>query len=129
MSTISPATSLVATNSPSILVVNSSTQLASQVAVSYTNLTSATTTALTSNSSTQNVNTLLNINNNSAALPSNVKFEVSLSVPLMKNEQLYPTPSMKDNLSYEVEFDLRLIGCELIQTAGRLLRLPQVSFN
>lgn len=52
---------------------------------------------------------------------------VSLEVPLMTNEQLYPTPSMKDKISYDVEFDLRLTGCELIQTAGRLLKLPQTA--
>lgn len=53
--------------------------------------------------------------------------KVSLDIPLMRPEQLYPTPSMSDNLPYEVEFDLRLVGCELIQTGGRLLKLPQVS--
>jgi hypothetical protein len=62
-----------------------------------------------------------------ATATSLVNFKVSLSVPLMKSEQLYPTPSMKENLPFEVEFDLRLTGCELIQTAGRLLKLPQVS--
>ncbi len=34
---------------------------------------------------------------------------------------------MADKLSYETEFDLRLVGCELIQTARRLLRLPQTA--
>ena len=56
-----------------------------------------------------------------------VNFKISLEVPLMTPDRLYPTPSMKDNLPFEVEFDLRLMGCELIQTAGRLLKLPQVS--
>jgi hypothetical protein len=51
---------------------------------------------------------------------------VSLDVQLFKPEKLYPTPSMSDNLPFEIEFDLRLTGCELIQTAGRLLKLPQV---
>lgn len=52
--------------------------------------------------------------------------QVSLSVQLFKPEKLYPTPSMADNLPFDVEFDLRLVGCELINTAGRLLKLPQV---
>jgi hypothetical protein len=53
---------------------------------------------------------------------------ISLATPILPKEKLYPTPSMQDGLQYEYEFDLRLIGCELIQTAGRLLRLPQVHF-
>lgn len=52
---------------------------------------------------------------------------VSLAIPLLPPEKLYPTPSLLDGLPYEVEFDLRLTGCELIQTAGRLLKLPQVT--
>jgi hypothetical protein len=60
------------------------------------------------------------------AVPWSIQ-KVSLEIPLMKPEQLYPTPSMSDNLSYDVEFDLRLIGCELIQTGGRLLKLSQVN--
>lgn len=44
-------------------------------------------------------------------------------------DKLYPnpTPSMLDGLPYDVEYDLRLIGCELIQTACLLLKLPQVN--
>ncbi|CAE1310647.1 CCNL [Acanthosepion pharaonis] len=34
---------------------------------------------------------------------------------------------MQDGLAYEVEVDLRIIGCEMIQTAGILLKLPQVA--
>jgi len=36
------------------------------------------------------------------------------------------TPSRKDGLNEEVESNLRIYGCELIQQAGILLRLPQV---
>ncbi len=54
---------------------------------------------------------------------------ISLSTPILPKEKLYPTPSMQDGLAYEYEFDLRLTGCELIQTSGRLLRLPQVSWK
>lgn len=60
----------------------------------------------------------------STAIVSNIR--VSLSIPLLPKEKLYPTPSMADNLKYDDEFDLRLTGCELIQTSGRLLKLPQV---
>jgi hypothetical protein len=52
---------------------------------------------------------------------------VSLEIPLFTHEKLYPTPSMSDHLPFEVEFDLRVVGCELIQTAGRLLKLPQTA--
>jgi hypothetical protein len=36
------------------------------------------------------------------------------------------TVSQEDGLSPETEQDLRILGCELIQTAGILLKLPQV---
>ncbi len=56
-------------------------------------------------------------------------FKISLEIPVMTPEKLYPTPSMADSLPYDVEFDLRLVGCELIQTAGQLLKLPQVIYK
>ena len=52
---------------------------------------------------------------------------VSLEIQLFPAEKLYPTPSMAENLSFDDEFDLRVVGCELIQTAGRLLKLPQTA--
>ena len=52
--------------------------------------------------------------------------QVSLAIPTLTADKLYPTPSMADHLAFDVEFDLRLVGCELIQTAGRLLQMPQV---
>lgn len=55
------------------------------------------------------------------------KIALSLSNCLLPEEKLNPTPSMIDGLDPEVETDLRIIGCELIQTAGILLKLPQVS--
>ncbi|VUZ54822.1 unnamed protein product [Hymenolepis diminuta] len=42
-------------------------------------------------------------------------------------EKLSPTPSSIDGLDPETEFDLRYLGCELIQDAGILLKLPQVA--
>lgn len=45
---------------------------------------------------------------------------------ILPKERLYTTPSMRDGLNKEVEIDLRIVGCEYIQVAGILLRLPQV---
>ena len=45
---------------------------------------------------------------------------------LVADEKLLPTPSMVDGLSFDTEMDLRVLGCELIQTSGILLQLPQV---
>ncbi|VDO03195.1 unnamed protein product [Rodentolepis nana] len=42
-------------------------------------------------------------------------------------EKLSPTPSSVDGLDPKTEFDLRYLGCELIQDAGILLKLPQVA--
>ncbi|CAF0753123.1 unnamed protein product [Rotaria sordida] len=54
---------------------------------------------------------------------------LTLSNVLLPSDKLYPnaTPSMIEGLPYDVEYDLRLIGCELIQTACLLLRLPQTA--
>lgn len=53
---------------------------------------------------------------------------LTLSHVILPPEKLYPhsTPSMNEGLPWDIEYDLRLIGCELIQTAGLLLKLPQV---
>lgn len=45
----------------------------------------------------------------------------------ISEERLYTTPSMLDGLDNKTETDLRILGCELIQSAGILLRLPQVA--
>ena len=63
-----------------------------------------------------------------AAKPPAPIVQVSLAIPTLTADKLYPTPSMADHLAFDVEFDLRLVGCELIQTAGRLLQMPQVFF-
>lgn len=46
---------------------------------------------------------------------------------LLPEEKLALTPSQSDGLDRDTEIDLRIYGCELIQTAGILLKLPQVS--
>ena len=54
---------------------------------------------------------------------------LTLENVLVPADKLSPTPSFTDGLDSETEMDLRVLGCELIQTAGILLKLPQVSRN
>lgn len=53
---------------------------------------------------------------------------LTLNNLLLPEEKLATTPSQLDGLDADTETDLRIYGCELIQTAGILLRLPQVLF-
>ncbi|XP_073705765.1 cyclin-L1 isoform X3 [Garra rufa] len=55
--------------------------------------------------------------------------EVFLAIDssIIPEERFSTTPSMLDGLDHETETDLRILGCELIQSAGILLRLPQVA--
>ncbi|XP_069774304.1 cyclin-L2-like isoform X5 [Narcine bancroftii] len=46
---------------------------------------------------------------------------------LISEEKLSLTASVSDGLDPQVETDLRIVGCELIQAAGILLKLPQVA--
>ncbi|CAF5077212.1 unnamed protein product [Rotaria magnacalcarata] len=64
-------------------------------------------------------------------MPEYGRVVLTLSNVLLPPEKLYPnpTPSIIEGLPYDVEYDLRLIGCELIQSACLLLKLPQVSFR
>lgn len=58
------------------------------------------------------------------------KIVLTLENALLPVEKLEThTVSQKDGLAEETEMDLRILGCELIQTAGILLKLPQVSLN
>ncbi|OBZ85626.1 Cyclin-L1 [Choanephora cucurbitarum] len=52
---------------------------------------------------------------------------VALKNPLASLEQLEVTISRRDGISEELEEDLRHLGAELIQSAGILLKLPQVA--
>lgn len=52
---------------------------------------------------------------------------LQISNSVLPLEKLSPTPSSLDGMSQTVEDDLRNLGCNLIQTAGKLLRLPQVA--
>jgi len=52
---------------------------------------------------------------------------LNISNSVLPLEKLSPTPSAQDGMIAEVEADLRNLGCNLIQTAGKLLKLPQVA--
>ena len=46
---------------------------------------------------------------------------------IIPKERLCNTPSSKDGMTRSTEVDIRIKGCECIQAAGVLLKLPQVS--
>eukprot|EP00795_Rhopilema_esculentum_P007125 gene7125-12779_t len=52
---------------------------------------------------------------------------ISLENCILPEERLSETPSIKDGLEKATETDLRILGCEFIQTSGILLKLPQVA--
>ena len=52
---------------------------------------------------------------------------LTLENQLVPDEKLTPSPSVNDGLDADTDVDLRILGCELIQTSGILLKLPQVS--
>ncbi|CAB4399703.1 unnamed protein product [Rhizophagus irregularis] len=53
--------------------------------------------------------------------------KLSLQNAILTYEQLETTPSKKDNIPEELEDELRRLGCDFIQSAGIVLRLPQVA--
>lgn len=55
------------------------------------------------------------------------KIVLTLENSLIPESKLEQTPSRSDGLDADTEKDLRILGCELIQTAGILLKLPQVA--
>lgn len=55
------------------------------------------------------------------------KIILTLENCLLSDNKLQETPSQQDGLDKETETNLRILGCELIQIAGILLKLPQVS--
>ena len=52
---------------------------------------------------------------------------LDISNSVLPLERLSVTPSSLDGLKEQDEFGLRSLGCDYIQIAGKLLRLPQVS--
>ena len=59
--------------------------------------------------------------------PSYGAIVLTLENVLIPHEKLVPSPSAQDGLDEETETFLRVAGCELIQTSGILLKLPQVT--
>ncbi|XP_055523974.1 cyclin-L1 [Wyeomyia smithii] len=55
------------------------------------------------------------------------KIVLTLENCLLPETKFDLTPSQADGLERDTEVDLRILGCELIQTAGILLKLPQVA--
>ncbi|KAG9292132.1 hypothetical protein G9A89_005276 [Geosiphon pyriformis] len=53
--------------------------------------------------------------------------KLSLQNAILTFDQLETTPSRKDGISEELEDALRQLGCEFIQSAGILMKLPQVA--
>ncbi|KAG0039294.1 hypothetical protein BGZ82_008898 [Podila clonocystis] len=53
--------------------------------------------------------------------------KLSLQNALLTLEQLQQTPSREDGITEEQEDNMRQLGCHFIQTAGILLKLPQVA--
>ena len=56
------------------------------------------------------------------------RIHLSSSNLLVPKERLVNTPSRKDGMSRDLEIDMRVTGCHYIQSAGILLKLPQVSY-
>jgi hypothetical protein len=54
-----------------------------------------------------------------------IKLDISNSV--LPREKLASSPSANDGLIEDTELQIRSLGCELIQLAGKLLKLPQVA--
>ena len=46
---------------------------------------------------------------------------------LLPDARLIKSPSAQDFLSAEDEYDIRILGCELIQSSGLILNLPQTA--
>ena len=138
LSCFASGTSVIKTNTPN--TVNASSHTNPVSGTSSTTTPPQTAGATTTSSSKLTTNAIASIANSISTSASNgtvaavsglapvpINLKISLSMELLPKEKLYPTPSMQDQLLFADEFDLRLIGCELIQTSGRLLRLPQVS--
>uniref|UniRef100_A0A915JPE0 Cyclin-like domain-containing protein n=1 Tax=Romanomermis culicivorax TaxID=13658 RepID=A0A915JPE0_ROMCU len=55
------------------------------------------------------------------------KVEINLENSLLHEDKLNNAPSLQDGMSSDLEQDLRFLGCELIQSASIMLKLPQVA--
>ena len=62
--------------------------------------------------------------------PSNwccILLDISNSV--LPRDKLAETPSSKDGLPTESELQIRSLACDLLQIAGKLLKIPQVRYT
>jgi transcription initiation factor TFIIIB Brf1 subunit/transcription initiation factor TFIIB len=55
------------------------------------------------------------------------KVVISLENSILPLEVLENTPSRREGIPESLENDLRMVGCDYIQSAGILLKLPQVA--
>ena len=69
----------------------------------------------------------LNSNMASKEQFGHIKLDISNSV--LPYAKLVTTPSSNDGIPEDTEHQIRSLGCELIQLAGKLLKLPQVRIH
>ena len=53
---------------------------------------------------------------------------LDISNSVLPRDRLAETPSSKDGLPTESEMQIRSLACDLLQIAGKLLKIPQVRF-
>lgn len=111
---------------------SSVTTVANIISTTTTTDTTTATTTTTSNNTTNNTTTTISNDHPSSTNCSNdpiIYGEIRLTLEncILPADRLQNTPSVADGLTVQEEYELRLLGCELIQTGGILLRLPQVS--
>ena len=53
---------------------------------------------------------------------------LDISNSVLPRDKLAETPSSKDGLPTESELQIRSLACDLLQIAGKLLKIPQVRF-
>lgn len=78
---------------------------------------------------TTTIQNAIKTNNAAPAKPQKTYGKVVLTLHncLLPESTFKETPSQADGLDIDTETDLRILGCEMIQTAGILLKLPQVA--
>ena len=53
---------------------------------------------------------------------------LDISNSVLPDDKLMSTPSSKDGLPTESELQIRSLACDLVQIAGKLLKIPQVRY-
>ena len=54
---------------------------------------------------------------------------LDISNSVLPRDKLAETPSSKDGLPTESELQIRSLACDLLQIAGKLLKIPQVRYT